>query len=89
MADRGLKVFALFDKKAKVYEHPFVFPHIGQAIRFVSDLISSNNNSVAKHPDDYTLYHLGAFDEENGLLSPLSVPAFVEEASTLVEAKGV
>ena len=65
-----LKAFAVYDQKAEAYLRPFFTKTRGQAIRGFVDAVNDPNHEFNKHPDDYTLFYLGEFDETKGELSP-------------------
>lgn len=57
-------MFSIFDSKAAAYGTPFFVPREAAAIRAFSDLANNKESSVGLHPEDYTLYHIGDFDDE-------------------------
>jgi hypothetical protein len=59
------------DRAADAYGRPMFVPSAGVAIRSFSDEINRNNadNQLFNHPDDFDLYELGEFDDNNGLFS--------------------
>lgn len=64
----------------------------------VSDAVARRNfeHAVAaapeslftSHPDDYSLYRIGEFDTDTGLLYPLSVPELVIDARSILNMRG-
>jgi len=77
-----LQIFALYDKKGLAYVDIFHFPHVGQAIRQLEDLLKTQH-PVSKHPADYDLYKLGEFDDISGQISPEKIPQFLQTALSL------
>lgn len=67
-----LKAFTVYDLKAEFYMKPFFCLATGEAVRSFADAINDPQSPFYKHPDDYTLYEIGTFDEQIGELS--SVP---------------
>jgi hypothetical protein len=68
------KVFSVFDSKAAFFGRPFFDQKEGTAIRNFSDAVndSSNpNNMWFKHPEDFSLFLVGEFDDETGELIPV------------------
>lgn len=63
-------VFSVFDAKAEAFLPPFVLPKTEMAQRVFSDCVNSNDHQFSKHPDDYTLFHLGTWSDEDGLFTP-------------------
>lgn len=74
-----LKVFSVFDSKAAYFGQPFFDQSENSAIRNFADAVndSSNpNNMWNKHPEDFSLFNIGEFDNETGQIEkqlPLSV----------------
>ncbi len=61
-------VFTVHDSKAQAYLPPFYLPEIGMAIRVFSDCVNSADHQFGKHPSDYTLFDLGVFNDNTGLM---------------------
>lgn len=68
------KIFSIFDSKAETFNTPIFLPTDGQAIRIFDDMTNDGKSEVSKHPEDYTLFVLGEFDSDNGLVTPLNTP---------------
>lgn len=65
-----LNVFAIHDAKAGFFQVPFYMPSVGQAVRALLDLCADGSNMIARHPGDFSLYHLGTFDDATGRFVP-------------------
>lgn len=63
-----MRVFAIYDRKAEGYQAPFAVPTIGQAERAFMDACSEPGTDLSKHPEDYSLYCVGSFDQQSGVL---------------------
>lgn len=57
------KIFAIYDEAARAYLVPFFLPEIGMATRTFGDCINSKTHQFGQHPDHYTLFCLGTFDD--------------------------
>jgi len=79
------KAFSIYDEKGKIYNTPFYFPHRGEAIRFFEDLTNDKKSTVNKHPEDYTLYQVGDYDDITGRHTNLSVPEFLMKAQDAID----
>jgi len=55
-------MFTIHDEKAGAYLPPFFLPNAEMAKRTFSDCINDKKHAFGQHPEDYTLFHLGAFD---------------------------
>ena len=76
-------VFSVFDTKAAVYGTPFFMAREQMAIRAFTDLCNDGNTMVGKHPEDFTLFHLGDFDDDAGCLHPVKPRGLVTAASLI------
>jgi len=56
-------LFTVYDEKAEVFTAPFFVPTLGLATRAFADCVNSSEHHFGKHPQDYTLFSLGAFDD--------------------------
>jgi hypothetical protein len=64
-----LKVFSIFDSKAQCFAAPFFLPVVGAALRAFGDLADDPRSTVNKHPEDYSLFVIGEFDDSVGVLT--------------------
>lgn len=60
-----LQIFTVYDSKAEAYLPPFYLSTKGQAIRAFTDTANDPNHTFYKHPEDYTLFLLGQFEDGN------------------------
>lgn len=66
----------VYDRAAETYGRPMFVPAIGTAIRSFTDEVNRNdpNNQLYNHPDDFDLYELGEYDDQNSSISTLDFP---------------
>lgn len=70
-----MRVYSLFDRKAKEYMALVVGTNDELVIRGLQESFSTPQaNTVFKYPQDFDLMRLGEFDPETGVISP-EVPA--------------
>lgn len=62
-------VYSVYDDKAKAYLPPFFLPTEGMAKRTFADAVNDHNHQFGRHPEDYTLFYLGKFDDSNAEFS--------------------
>jgi hypothetical protein len=70
-----LQVYSVFDSKAEVFGTPMFFQTAGIATRAFGDECNRTESELHKHPEDYTLFHIGEFIQDTGLMVPLKTPA--------------
>lgn len=81
-----LKVFSIFDIKAKAYSNPFFMPHVGMASRAFGDEVNNPQSAINKHPEDFALYQVGEYDDLAGLFdAAFKQPIFVCNAVDFVK----
>ena len=56
--------------KAECYSRPFFSLTHGEAIRTFTDAVNTEDSPYNRHPADYTLFHVGSFDDSLGALTP-------------------
>lgn len=61
------QVLTVYDSKTEAYFLPFFAKTLGEAIRSFEDAISDPQHVFAKHLEDYTLFHIGEYDDSNAL----------------------
>lgn len=82
-----LLVFSVRDSKAEAFTRPFFAQTRGMAVRGFRDAVNGDQNEpIAKHPEDFTLFHIGEFDELTGELVKLQSPFSLGLASTFKES---
>lgn len=62
-----LHVYSVFDSKAKAYLPPFFLHTHGLAERAFADCVNSDSHQFGKNPGDYTLFHLGSWEDDCAL----------------------
>ena len=70
----NIKLFAIFDSKVEAYMQPFFSSTEGSAIRSFADVVNDGKSQIWSHPEDYTLFMIGSFDDRSGKIEPLSTP---------------
>ncbi len=69
-----LEIFCVFDSKAQAFLPPFFLPMIGQATRIFQNCANDKSHQFGANPADYTLFHMGEFDDDSGKLVPKATP---------------
>lgn len=81
------KIFSIHDSKAQAYFPPFFLPTIAMAVRTFEDMANDKNNNIGKHPEDFTLFHIGEFDDTTSIIEPSSPSTAINKAVHLVHAE--
>nr|UXQ88119.1 MAG: nonstructural protein [Microvirus sp.] len=61
-----LNAYTIYDVASGVYMRPFFSQADGQAIRGFKDIATDAEHEIGKHPEDYTLYRIGSFNDTSG-----------------------
>lgn len=64
------KVYTVYDQKSEAYLMPFFMQTNASAIRAITDLVNDPQHTFGKHPADYSLFLIGEFEDDQGILSP-------------------
>lgn len=81
-----LLLFAVFDSATKLFLPPFECRTIEEAVRrFRATVNHPDAGNIGQFPEDYTLFHLGEFDQQSGEMVSLPTPHSLGIAVTFVE----
>ncbi len=59
------KMFVIYDSKANAFMQPWFLTQQGMAQRAFSDCVNDPDHNFGRHPEDYTLFDIGQFDDQN------------------------
>ena len=62
---------SLHDAASKTFLPPFNVRHQGEARRHFAGSVNGNDSMIAQNPADFTLFIIGSFDDEMGVLTPV------------------
>lgn len=79
--------YSIFDTKALQYHTPFFAPTDGAAVRMLQELVSDPNTMIGRHPSDFTLFSIGSYDDQKGVVSPQHPLRHVCDAVSLVKVQ--
>ena len=54
------------------------------AVRTFADMANDSNHNIGKHPEDYTLYHIGEWDDNTCIIEPLAPTTAINKAVHLI-----
>ena len=69
-----INVYAIHDSKAHSYLQPFFMHNNELAIRSFTDASMNPETQFNQHPLDYTLFHIGTYDDETSIITPQAPP---------------
>lgn len=77
--------FAIFDLQVKTFMRPWLARTFGEAERVFGDAVRDPKGELGQHAGDYSLFKLGEFDDETGLLVAEPAPLHCQNATAYVE----
>lgn len=60
------KIVAVQDIKVGAFSKPVAVPTEGAGVRAFADAVNDPNTEYSKHPEDYSMFVLGTFDDNTG-----------------------
>ena len=72
-----LFLYVVFDSASGVYDRPWVGQSDGGALRAFGDIACDAEHPIGKHPECYSLFRLGEYDDNTGIIvrkSPFRLP---------------
>ena len=86
-----LQACAVLDVAVGAYNRPFFVPSLGLAVRSFEDECTraAPDNAMFNHPKDFSLFHVGSFDEESGRFTNLDNPHRLVDAVSVVKFKEI
>ena len=61
-----VEMFIIYDSKGGLYNKPFCFINRQVALRAAADLMADADSEIRRHPEDYSLWHIGQYDDVEG-----------------------
>ena len=85
------EMFVIYDSKAVCYFQPWFLTTKAMAIRGFSDCVNQDGHNFCLHPEDYTLFCIGHFDDQTAEITwfgPKSLGNGIEFVSDAVQYSG-
>lgn len=80
---------AIYDRAVDAYMRPWFVKAVGEAVRAFQDEVCNKESPMFKHPDDYDLFELGAWDDGDGRFEVLPEPRQLAIGKQMVVNLGV
>jgi len=65
-----VKLFTIFDNKAECYSQPFYALTDQAGVRTFVDAVNQADSPYNRHPEDYSLFSVGSYDDRTGVVTP-------------------
>lgn len=79
-----LRAYTVFDRKSLVYAPPFYSQTDSSAVRALGDGVADAKSAIGAHPNDYVLFHIGSYNDQDGRLEAVSPLVHIIDAIALV-----
>lgn len=79
------RLCSVYDAKAKAFIAPFVMHRPEMAVRAFTACVNDESHMFHKHAEDYTLFELGEFNDETGMVSQEAQPELLCSALSVKE----
>lgn len=81
-----IELFSVYDSAVKRFLDPFVAQTVEAAIRRFRYTVNQPKSDFGTFPEDYTLFHIGSFNPETGVLESNATPHSLGLALSFVES---
>lgn len=61
-----VNIYSVKDNQVDSFAQPFTNPTHGAALRAFADHVNEPGTAANRHPADFSLYHLGTFNDTDG-----------------------
>lgn len=75
-----LHLFSVRDAKAEAFIPPFVLPNEAMAVREFTGCVNDRQHAFSRNAEDYSLYEVGTFDDQTGVITRPNEPRFIVKA---------
>lgn len=81
-----INTYSIYDAAAKAYMRPMFMQTDGLAMRVFKDAINSEEQSdISKHPEQFTLFKIGEFDDQKGVINSTDKPELLASGHEVKE----
>lgn len=70
-----LQIYSIYDSKAHVYSRPVYLLNADVAHRAALDALQDKSTDLARHPEDFIMFHLGTWDDADCSFGLFDAPA--------------
>lgn len=79
-----MEIFSVYDSKAESYLQPIFAPNAAVAVRMFSNAVNQEGHDFGKFAQDYTLFHLGEWNEKEAKITMKRAPESLGNALQFV-----
>ncbi|QXP08354.1 MAG: nonstructural protein [Arizlama microvirus] len=79
------KIYSVYDAKMAQFGNPMFMLTNGEALRGWADIVNNKESAYNQHPEDYTLFELGIWNEDKAEIVMLPAPLAIGPALEFVK----
>lgn len=64
-----MRMFTIYDKATQAFHLPFFMLTVSEAKRTFADMANDENSKIHHHHTDFTLFHIGDYDDATGYIT--------------------
>ena len=84
-----LVMYAVFDSASGVYDRPFCARSEGEAIRSFTDVACDCDHPIGRHPEHYSMFRVGSFDDNDGEIIPESAKCVARAHELVANSRNI
>ncbi len=84
-----LNIYSIFDTASRLYSRPFYSQADAEAVRSFQDIGMDATHPVGQHPEDYSLFRIGLFDDSTGSITNEANECLVTGLETVARARNM
>lgn len=81
----NLEIFSIYDSAVEAYMPPFTQQSKGAAIRAFTDTVQDESTTLSRHPEDFTLFYIGSWDEATASITQDNTPFALVKGNEIVQ----
>lgn len=81
------EIYSIYDSKADSWWLPVFSVNDAVAARQFTDALMDERSDLGKHPEDYTLFHVGSFSVVDGVIEAVTPRSIVNGLVALTRVK--
>ena len=82
-------LYAIFDRASGIYDGPLRGQADGVVVRQFCDMCVGGEHEVAKHPEDFTLFKIGVWNDGTAEIESVSPEKLINGAEAIAQSKKV
>ncbi len=84
-----LNIYSIFDSASGLYSRPFFTQSDAEAMRSFEDIATDADHPIGKHPEDYSLFRIGIFDDMKAKLQDENNECLVTALETISNTRKI